>query len=313
MFPERVYRWLLVVYPREHRREYGELMVQLFRDRMRSDGSGFRGLVVCVQMIFDLVRAAYQVHKEGFVMPKRMWIGTALVVVLLAGVAGVANLWHQDQSTGGVKVSMVSVMQDTKTFPGDGSDEASEAIRQAVEEGVITEEIADMLLRAFNERHAGIPGARKNKEARRIPLMVSGWNGSESTSFFATGSDELAEALRQAVEGGSINHALVAEIMRPFYGEGLLSELRHFHLSGADGLSEALRQALEEYAINHALAAEIVRASDRDGPVNKWLHLSFSEADGIAEPIWQAVQEGAISQELADEILQSFDGGNAGG
>ena len=46
MFSERVYRWLLIVYPREHRRQYGALMVQLFRDRMRRDGKSFRGLTV---------------------------------------------------------------------------------------------------------------------------------------------------------------------------------------------------------------------------------------------------------------------------
>ena len=35
MISERLYRALLLVYPSEHRREYGEPMVQLFRDRMR--------------------------------------------------------------------------------------------------------------------------------------------------------------------------------------------------------------------------------------------------------------------------------------
>ncbi len=32
MISEKLYRALLVVYPSEHRREYGEPMVQLFRD-----------------------------------------------------------------------------------------------------------------------------------------------------------------------------------------------------------------------------------------------------------------------------------------
>ena len=43
MLAGRVYRKLLLIYPKEHRREYGEPMVQLFRDRMRRDGDGFRG------------------------------------------------------------------------------------------------------------------------------------------------------------------------------------------------------------------------------------------------------------------------------
>ena len=42
MLSERVYRRLLLIYPKEHRREYGQPMVQLFRDRMRCDGDGFR-------------------------------------------------------------------------------------------------------------------------------------------------------------------------------------------------------------------------------------------------------------------------------
>ena len=46
MLSERLYRALLLVYPKEHRREYGELMVQLFRDRMRYEGGGLRDLIV---------------------------------------------------------------------------------------------------------------------------------------------------------------------------------------------------------------------------------------------------------------------------
>ena len=40
VFSEWVYCRLLLVYPREHRREYEEPMIQLFRDRMRRDGGG---------------------------------------------------------------------------------------------------------------------------------------------------------------------------------------------------------------------------------------------------------------------------------
>ena len=69
MLAGRVYRKLLLIYPKEHRREYGEPMVQLFRDRMRqtleleadhrrhADGDGFRGgggVIIWFQMIFDL-------------------------------------------------------------------------------------------------------------------------------------------------------------------------------------------------------------------------------------------------------------------
>jgi len=96
MLSERVYRRLLFIYPKEYRREYGELMVQLFRDRMRRDGGGFRGLLVWMQMTFDLVVAAFKEHKEhkegkeGDKMKKRIVI--ALVAVLLTGAVGASAL-----------------------------------------------------------------------------------------------------------------------------------------------------------------------------------------------------------------------------
>ena len=81
MILERVYRALLAAYPREHRREYGEPMVQLFRDRMRRDGGGFRTGTVWAQMIFDLVCSASRERKEEVVMDsvmvKRVVVGTA--------------------------------------------------------------------------------------------------------------------------------------------------------------------------------------------------------------------------------------------
>ena len=107
MLSEKIYRRLLVVYPKEHRREYGELMVQLFRDRMRRDGGGFRGLIVWMQMIFDLAGAAFIEHKEGKEgdkMKKR--IGITLVAVLLIGVVGASALFAQSRSETVVSVSV---------------------------------------------------------------------------------------------------------------------------------------------------------------------------------------------------------------
>ena len=106
MLSEKVYRRLLFVYPKEHRREYGELMVQLFRDRMRRDGGGFRVPIVWMQMIFDLVVAAFKEHKEGKEgdkMKKR--IAIALVAVLLTGAVGASALLAS--SEGGPIVSVV--------------------------------------------------------------------------------------------------------------------------------------------------------------------------------------------------------------
>ena len=154
MFSETVYRWLLVVYPREHRREYAELMVQLFRDRMRRDGGGFRALTVWVQMIFDLVVAAFKQHKEGVDMTKRMWIGAAVVVVLLTGVAGVSTLLAQSKGREAGEV-MVSVGHYSRSFQDEGARGLSGALRQAVEEGVVTQETADQLLRSFEDKDTG--------------------------------------------------------------------------------------------------------------------------------------------------------------
>ncbi len=65
MVSETLYRTLLSAYPRDFRDEYGELMVQFFRDRMRWDGRGFRGLILWMQLIFDLVASAFKEHLRG--------------------------------------------------------------------------------------------------------------------------------------------------------------------------------------------------------------------------------------------------------
>ena len=70
MISEKIYQALLLVYPRKHRQEYGEPMVQLFKDIMRHKGGGIRTLAVWVHVVFDLVRSAFSEHKEGI-----MWEG----------------------------------------------------------------------------------------------------------------------------------------------------------------------------------------------------------------------------------------------
>ena len=65
MISERLYRTLLVAYPREFRGEYGELMVQFFRDRMRCDGGGVRTWFVWMHMIYDLALSAFSEHLGG--------------------------------------------------------------------------------------------------------------------------------------------------------------------------------------------------------------------------------------------------------
>lgn len=55
---KRAYRALLVVYPFEYRRDYGEPMAQLFADRLRDEGGGPRTVLVWVQMLVDLLKTA---------------------------------------------------------------------------------------------------------------------------------------------------------------------------------------------------------------------------------------------------------------
>ena len=64
MISEWVYRALLVLYPSEHRREYEEQMVQLFGDRMRRDGGGYRTAIVWFDILSDLIRSALNEHLE---------------------------------------------------------------------------------------------------------------------------------------------------------------------------------------------------------------------------------------------------------
>ena len=93
MLSERVYRALLAAYPAEHRREYEEPMVQLFRDRMRCEGGGFRTLVVWVQTLADLMSSAFRERVEGsevqtmlrtVLEPRRRLSYLAVMLVLLA-------------------------------------------------------------------------------------------------------------------------------------------------------------------------------------------------------------------------------------
>ena len=95
MISERVYRALLLAYPSEHRREYGEPMAQLFRDRMRRDGRGLRTLVVWARMIFDLAGSAFKERKEG-AMPGRVTVKRAVTrsaVFLFWSLVGATGLY----------------------------------------------------------------------------------------------------------------------------------------------------------------------------------------------------------------------------
>ena len=251
MLSERVYRRLLVVYPREHREEYGELMVQLFRDRMHRDGGG---LIVWVQMTFDLVGSAFKEHKEekeGDKMKKRIGIGVVLVAVVLMGVVGAGTLLAQSQGKTVVSVSVQEGPADFNTFTGDGVDEIAEKLQEAVEEGAITQEMVD-----------------------EIAQLLDGDVPSDAWlhSFEADG---LAEALQQAVEEGVItqggaDQALLSSNGRSSGGRILISspQVKTFTVGvdgvtvGADVVAGALRQAVNEGLISQTLADEILQSLD---------------------------------------------------
>ena len=274
-------------------------MVQMFRDRMRSDGYGLRGLIVWRQMIFDLIGAAYEERREGVVMTKQMWIGAALAALLLVSLAGGTLL---AQSKGEVQI-VVSVQEATKsligqeatkTFTGTGTEGIGEAVRQAVEQGALDEKAADKIVRSFEG------------------------DGSEDVWQYDIGTDGVAEAIRQAVGEGVISQALADDIVRsvderPAGSNGsvfVLKDTKNFSRSGTDGVVEVRLQTLGEGAVGQEAANEIVRSLEGDGSANAWQY--DGGAGGVAEAVRQAVEEGAMSQEVADVILRILGGENAG-
>ena len=293
-----MYRWLLVVYPREHRREYGELMVQLFRDRMRRDGAGLGGAVVWKQMIIDLVGSSFKEHREGFDMKKGMWIATASVVALLAGVLGVNTLLAQ--SNGDL---MISVSRATKTFSAEGAGGLPEAMRQAVDEVAIDRDTADEILRAYEELADGAPPSSNG-------LMISVWNAGKS--FSAEDAGDLAEAMRQAVANGEIDQEVADEVLRTLAGEGSAKTWHRLSIAGPGGLAEAVERVVDEGVIGEPGKIQILGLLS-GSPANTSQHFfSFSGAEGLAGAIRQAVDEGVISQDAADRILRSLEGENSG-
>ena len=99
---ERVYRTLLVVYPSEHRRVYGDPMVQLFRDRMNRDGGGFATLMVWVVVGFDLLSSAFKERMETIMAlenwTSRWWETSVMLLGLNSiafGILGTVNVYSE--------------------------------------------------------------------------------------------------------------------------------------------------------------------------------------------------------------------------
>ena len=190
MLSERLYRALLWIYPKEHRQEYGELMVQLFRDRMRYDGRDFGGLVVWMQTLSDLAVSAFDEHRKGENMKKRMLIAVVSIVALLTVSVGVSVVMSQSEDKAAVKVS---VWQASSAYHGEGDNALADALRQAVEDGAIAQESADDIEVSFVELRSG---ATPPLHARHNPPTFS---------VSLEGESGLADALAQAVEEGVIS------------------------------------------------------------------------------------------------------------
>jgi len=130
---ERAYQALLVAYPSEHRRAYGDPMIQLFRDRMRRDGGGLGTLVVWFQMGFDLVASAFKERMEtimaienwtsrwwetsvvllgvnsvvfGFLFTNSGYLGWGIAVGFVPGVLLLAGLWMRNSQRLGATIML---------------------------------------------------------------------------------------------------------------------------------------------------------------------------------------------------------------
>ena len=275
MLSERLYRALLLVYPREHRREYGELMVQLFRDRMRYDGGGLRDLIVWTQTIPDLAVSAFDEHKKGENMKKRMLIAVISIVALLTTAAGVSVVMSQSEDGGEMKVS---VWSSSSTYHGEGENALADALRQAVEEGVMEQKSADTIVMSFDEsadKAALSPDelpfvktlSLKSGEPGEVTTYT--WQDSDMLSF--DGENGLADALKQAVDDGVIARGLADDITMSFAklpsGTVLPSSAWHnppiftVSVEGENGLADALKQAVAEGVITQETAERILERS----------------------------------------------------
>lgn len=211
MLSERVYRWLLFVYPRRHRLEYGELMAQLFRDRIRRDGGGLRTLHVWLSIIPDLAGSAWREHRQDADMAKRMSKDRPIITIHC-----------------GTKIYSPSVQTDNAEVA------TADVLGQAVQEGALDQATADELARAYSE----LPDeARAEPGEPSRPLRVSVWISSRVYTFDgadSVGTNGLDDALRQAVQDGKLFQEQADHIVRSFEAEHTPGEWRHYTLP-ADG------------------------------------------------------------------------------
>jgi hypothetical protein len=62
MTPERIYKILLNLYPRDFRREYGQEMTRVFQENLANEGSSFK---LWIQTFADVFSSASREHVQG--------------------------------------------------------------------------------------------------------------------------------------------------------------------------------------------------------------------------------------------------------
>jgi hypothetical protein len=99
---KRAYQRMLIVYPPEHRRDFGEPMAQLFADRLRDEGGGARTALLWAQTLVDLGRSAFTERLETTMRSFRTdwWRILALPLSLFIAYAGVGLPFEQQTTAG---------------------------------------------------------------------------------------------------------------------------------------------------------------------------------------------------------------------
>ena len=99
---KKAYRALLVAYPFEHRRDFGEPMTQLFVDRLRDEGGGARSVLIWLHTLIDLTKSAFAERLETTMRSFRTdwWRILALPLAVFVAVAG-GGLPFEPEDTAG--------------------------------------------------------------------------------------------------------------------------------------------------------------------------------------------------------------------
>ncbi|MEZ5175480.1 MAG: hypothetical protein R2823_04660 [Acidimicrobiia bacterium] len=108
---ERVYRSLLLVFPSDHRAEYGEPMVQLLRDRLAHEGGGIGSVKVWFEVVGDTITSALSERTEIAVdsFKKNWWLAVAVISLVMLGGFGFGMGFEGDQPFDVLTLVFVSI------------------------------------------------------------------------------------------------------------------------------------------------------------------------------------------------------------